>query len=238
MRRPTDVALATLPDAQPVAEDGLPRLIGVTPVAGPLDASRDDPCAITLALQAAPDAMVNLALAAPCNPDQRVVIRHADLSFTARTDAGGQLSALLPALQSPAVVATYLDTNKVVLAEVPVPDLADHLRFAVQLPYPAQFDLTAQAGGQVLTLGSSRVAQPLLAQVFSAPVTASHPDLTVALRVTAELCGRTIAAETVLSRGGSAAHRITDVVIPLCDTSDDILLLKNLAPDLTLATLD
>ncbi len=254
LRPPSDnVAVgAASADASAMSEvDLLTDLRGITPVA----ASMNDPAAVgcvpTLDLVAAPLGMIDLTLTAPCNLGERVVIRHAGLSFTAQTNPDGVLRLQLPALEPEALVAAYFDSAQIALAKVAVPDATDHIRFAVQMPHPAQFDLRAEADGQVYVgsygrsadlpgrsiqpLGLGTVAQPLLAQVYSYPAADTAANLTVEVKITPDTCGRTLPVETLLARGGKVTLTKVAVAVPLCGTSGDILVLKNLLRDLTLA---
>lgn len=234
-----------------VASDDMPAVRAITPVSATTDSPDDGRCSAILDLAAAPLAMVDVVLTAPCNRGERVVLRHAGLSFTAVTNPDGILRLQLPALETEALVAAYLDGSQIALATVGVPDVTDHIRFAVQMAHPAQFGLRAEEDGQVyvgsqaqsadrssrriLTLGTGMVREPLLAQVYSFPANdLTAADLTVELKITAETCGRTLPVETLLARGGKVTATQLSVAVPLCGTSGDILVLKNLLRDLTL----
>lgn len=226
----------------------LPQPTGITPVAA--EGSAESECPITLDLTALPGALIGLSLNAPCNLGERVVIRHAGLSFTARTGAQGTLQLTFPGLQEAGLVAVYLEGSAIVLGEVALPEVRALRRFAFQWATPAQFDLRVSEGdrlfvgtsGQgpgtdlkVVTLGSTEVSDPLLAQVYTFPATATAIDLTVEHRITEDTCGQTLAAEVITAAAGQAETRDYPVAVPLCGTSGDILVLKNLAPDLKLA---
>lgn len=229
--------------------DGTPDLTRITPVSAELPPVAD--CPATLGLTAQPGAMIGLSLTAPCNRAERVVIRHAGLSFTARTGAEGTLHVQFPALQEQALVAVYLEGSAIVLGEIAVPDLADLTRFVFQWDSPARFDLRVTEGDRlfvgtdsqtsdplqqkVLTLGTPTVTDPLLAEVYTFPTTGAEVDLTVELRIGPETCGRTLDARILTLRAGRIDLRDYPVAVPLCGTSGDILVLKNLAPDLKLA---
>jgi hypothetical protein len=224
-------------------------LIGITAVAA--DLTTTDNCATTLRLSPAPGAMIDLALTAPCNQAERIVIRHAGLSFTARTDQSGTARLQLPALQPDAVVAVYLAGSSITLARLEVPEAAQTRRFAFQWASTEAFTLRATEGDQlyvaapdsrfsqtkVLSLGNSSVQDPMLAQVYTFPAGSdAATNLAVELRVSPTTCGRTLAAQTLTSAWGHVQLTEFPVAVPLCGTSGDILVLKNLAPDLTLAT--
>lgn len=230
---------------------GMPAIIGITSVAATVEERAEGDCSPSLALAPTDRAMIDLLLQAPCDPGERVVIRHAGLSFTARTDAAGLVALRVPALESQALVAAYLEGSEVALASVAVPGLEGKARFAFQMAAPVVYDLRAEEGGQVfasshagdglghqriVTLGNTAVSQPIMTQVYTFPSdNLDAAELTVELRVTPDTCSRTFPAETVLSRGGVAVRDTLSVALPLCGTGGDILVLKNLVRDPTLA---
>ena len=244
---PQTAALAE--DAPQPAKAALPQLSGITAVSA--TTAGDDPaCGLDLRLKNAPGAMIDLSLSAPCNMGERVVFRHAGLAFTETIGADGELQLQIPAMATEAQVTAYVGSSEVVLGKISVPDVAEYLRLAVQMAGSARFDLRADEQGQVFvaksaglegaphritTLGQARMDDPLLSQVYSVALRDfASPVLTVELGITPETCGRTLAAEVVLSRFGKALQSSRSVAVPLCGTSGDILLLKNLLPDLTL----
>ena len=237
--------------AQEQIATGLPILTGMTAVAASTSGT-DPACALSLDLAAAPNAMIDLSLSAPCNLGERVVIRHSGLAFTDSIGADGRLRAQVPALEPDALVAAYVGSSKIVLGKVAVPEVADFLRVGVHLPALARFDLRADDNGQVFVaskttpgsnpprivwLGQGKTEDPLVSQVYSVALRDfANPELTVELRIAPDTCGRTLTAEIVTSRSGRITRSVRDVAVPLCGSAGDILLLKNLLPDLTLAT--
>jgi hypothetical protein len=224
-------------------------LIGITSVAA--DLAPVDNCATSLRLAPAPGAMIDLSLAAPCNRGERIVIRHAGLSFTARTDQSGNARLQVPALQPDAVVAVYLTGSAVALARLEIPEASQLRRFAFQWASTETFSLRVTEGDQlyvaasgmttapakIVSLGTASVQHPVLAQVYTYPAgPATKTELTVELRVGPSTCGRTLPAQILTSAWGQVQLTEFPVAVPLCGTSGDILVLKNLAPDLTLAT--
>jgi hypothetical protein len=228
-----------------------PDLVGITSVAAEVDSIED--CPATLGLSAATGAMIHLSLSAPCNRGERVVVRHSGLSFTARTDENGSVDLQFPALQSNALVAVYLEGSAIVLGEIAVPDAASMRRFSFQWASAGQFDLRVTeddrvfVGGngnipdarhlKVVSLGIGSVQNPMFAEIYTfPPATSAQVDLTVELRIGPDTCGQTLVAQIVSTEAGKVTLRDYPVAVPLCGTSGDILVLKNLAPDLTLAT--
>lgn len=230
---------------------GFPRLTGITSVAAATEVPLADGCDVALALFALPAALIDMTLSAPCNRGERVVIRHSGLSFTALTSPQGQLRLQIPAMEADALIAAYFDGSEMALSRVMVPEAASYVRVGIQIAFPAQFDLRAEEGGQVfvgssgglaegqhrriIPLGTGKVTQPLLAQIYTLPAAPGLADLTVEVRITPETCGRSLPIDTVLARNGKVTKSRILATVPPCGTSGDILLLKNLLPDLTLA---
>jgi len=228
------------------ADPGMGELTGITPVAATTPPAGGDRCRPEMELSALPGAMIQLSLAAPCNPGERIVIRHSGLSFSVRTQGDGHASVTLPALRSDAMVAVYLQDARLVLGKVTVPDVSRYSRFAVVWELPAELELRVTDGDRVLigspapvmadeqrviALGSASVQSPVLARVYSVPGPGlGKADITGELRITPASCGRTLRVETVYSVAGIATHAERAISVPLCGTTGDILVLKNLAP--------
>lgn len=243
-----------LPSSASLSAGGgeLPPLMGITPVSAAPDVAGSMVCPSTLSLTPAEDATIDLTLDAPCHPGQRVVIRHAGLSFTAKIGPDGRLAQRLPALEDEALVAVYFESSEMALGKVQVPEVAGLTRFAIQMPFPVQFDLRAEEAGHVYSgrgsqaaqdgrgkirlLGTASVSDPILSQVYTFPgADVSAANLTVELRITAETCGNSYQGETVLSQGGAVLRGSLPLALPLCGTAGDILVLKNLVSPPTLA---
>lgn len=229
------------------------ELVSITPVAATTPVSGTDHCQPRMELTAAPGAMILMSLSAPCNRNERIIVRHSGLSFTTRTEPSGGARILLPALKTEAMVAVYMADAHLVLGKVAVPDAASYARYAVTWEWPAEVELRATDGDKVLvgtaasfggetqrviSLGTSDVQAPVKAHVYSA----FGPDLgsvnlTGELRITPASCGRTLRLETVYSADGQVSVQEQEVAVPLCGTAGDILLLKNLGADPKLAAL-
>lgn len=229
----------------------LAELVSITPVAATTSTPGADHCRPRMELSAAPGAMILLSLSAPCNRNERIIVRHSGLSFTARTEPSGGARMLIPALKPEALVAVYLADAHLVLGKVAVPEASSYARYAISWEWPADLELRATDGDKVLvgmaasfggeaqrviSLGVSDVQAPVMAHVYSVlgPDLGSV-DLTGELRITPASCGRTLRLETVYSAEGQATVQEQAVAVPLCGTAGDILLLKNLGADLKLA---
>lgn len=233
------------------AGGGIGDLIGITSVAATTPTTGGDRCRPELILAAMPGAMVHLSLSAPCNRNQRIIVRHSGLSFSVQTQADGQATILLPAMKTDAMVAVYLADSQLVLGKVTVPDAAAYSRYAIVWELPADLELRVTDGEKVLVggatpgfsgdqrviaLGSPTVQSPVLARVYSVPGSdLGQVDITGELRITPASCGRTLRVETVYSTQGNATSSERAIAVPLCGTAGDILVLKNLAPALKIA---
>jgi hypothetical protein len=248
---PTAGAIPTSASLSGSGATGLGDLVGITSVAATTPAAGGDHCRPSLQLTALSGAMIHMAMSAPCNRNERVVVRHSGLSFATKTEPDGTVRAVLPALKTDATVAVYLADTHLVLGNILVPDASDFTRLALMWEWPAEVELRVTEGErvlvgtpaalngisqQVMSLGSTEVQSPLMANVYSVPGSSlGAASLTGELRITPASCGRTLQIETVYSADGVAKVDRRNVAVPLCGTAGDILQLKNLAPTVTLS---
>lgn len=259
------------PEATAEAPDATPPSLAVPSLGAPsLGAKINDlaatiasqACAPTLDLTVEDNAMIGLTLTAPCNPDERVVLRHAGLAVTARTTAAGSLFLSLPALEPSASVSVLFKSSETVEAAIEVPEVAGMRRFAVQWMADDAFQVHAfengadydtpghvsaasprtplpgvpAAGGFLTVLGDGSVDLPMLAEVYSWPQQQDTPvEVVVEAAVTTATCGREVLGETLTSVGGEVFITDLTLAMPECEAAGDILVLKNLVPDLKLA---
>ena len=220
-------------------------------------------CPTSLDLQVEPSAMIGLTLSAPCHPNERVVLRHAGLSVTGKTSGTGSLFVSLPALGRTAEVLVRFADSQIVTANIDVPEAAGLRRYGVQWQGKDAFQLNAfergagygepghvsdadpqvalagqpQIGGFLSVLGDDQVDQPMLAEVYTYPADADAPvQIVVEAAITKGTCAREILGETLAEVGGEVT--ITDLTLsmPDCSAIGDILVLKNLDPDLKIAS--
>lgn len=252
-RKALSATESALPPAATLAAGGSPALqdlVGITSVAATLPKPELDACSPELDLTAAPGAIIHLSVSAPCNAGQRIVVRHSGLSFAVRIGSDGRVGLSLPAMKQDALVAVYLEEARLLLGRVDVPDAADYTRFALVWEAPTELELRVTNGEKILvgspyvaqgstptvmSLGSTTVQSPLFARVYSVPgATLDDAEITADLRITPFSCGRTLRIVSLLSQKGTISQADLPVAVPLCGTSGDILVLKNLAPKLTL----
>ena len=95
-------------------------------------------------------------------------------------------------------------------------------------------------GGTLVRLGDPSIDPALMAEVYTFPTGQTRQSGTVALSVEAEVtprnCGREVMAEGLQVRADGSIHG-TDLVLsmPGCDAVGELLVLKNMLEDLTLA---
>lgn len=209
-------------------------------------------CASQIALEAEPDAIISAAISTPCAKGERVVIRHAGMSFAARTSADGLLRVRLPALETEAIVSVFLPDSEVLVGSVYVPDVAKLQRFGLQWTDSDVFDLrimeddkifvggrttSGRSGGmKIMALGDRSVDQPMFAEIYTYPADpAAIVEVVVELAITSETCGRVMQADSILAEFGKVTVEARKVQLPDCGQAGDILVLKNLSPDVKIA---
>jgi hypothetical protein len=234
----------------------------VAPVSVAAQPASPDTCAPSLRLAAAPQAMIGISLVTPCAPDTRVVIAHEGLSITAKTNAQGMLFLSLPALAVEASVSARLPDGAEVAQTVRVPAMATLRRMGVQWHDADAFQLhafenganygepghvsaakpqtpttgLAGSGGFVTVLGDASVETPMLAEIYTFPAgIAANADILIEAAVTDATCGRELLGETIMTLAGDVYITELTLAMPGCDAVGDILVLKNLLTDLTIA---
>ena len=220
-------------------------------------------CPVRLDLQVEPSAMIGMTLLAPCQANARVVLLHAGLAVTGKTSATGTLTASLPAFSNDAEVSVRFADGQIVQAKLAVPEAATLRRFGVQWQGDDAFQLNAfengagygeighvsaadpqrplagqaQVGGFLSVLGDERVDQPMLAEVYTYPVASDVPvRIVIEAAITKGTCAREILGETLADAGGDVTITDLSLAMPDCDAIGDILVLKNLDPDLKFAS--
>ncbi|SDE66429.1 hypothetical protein [Limimaricola pyoseonensis] len=217
-----------------------------------------DACAPRLLAEPRPEAMISVALSAPCMPDSRVTLHHMGLTVTLMTDTDGRAATVLPALAERAVVIAEPGPGMSVTAMAMVPEANLWHRVALQwqggegiglhaLEFGAGYGEAghvsaaapdgAQGGGRLMRLGAPEAPMARLAEVYSLPASATGEiDLSVEIKVTAANCGRALAAEVIqVGPGGDLGATDLDVTLPGCEAVGELLVLQSMASDLMLA---
>lgn len=249
-------ALPLLPvaaTAEPLPEPTPQQQVQVDPEPAP-------ECPVHLDLVPQDGAMIGVTLVAPCHAEERITLSHGGLAITGRTSATGSLFTALPAMEIGGEVAVGFADGTDQTAAMPMPELADIRRIAVQwmgddrfalnvfkngADYGQAGHLTAQPmsmldglmepGSAVIGLGDATVTLPLLAEVYTLPADAIPVDLTVESEVTEKTCARELLGEMLDSRNGVVTVQELTLAMPECDALGDFIVLNNPLPDLTLA---
>ncbi|SIS63971.1 hypothetical protein [Phaeovulum vinaykumarii] len=216
------------------------------------------PCgAARLSLRALPSdapqtaGMADLVLSAPCEPNARIRLTHAGISFTVATDAEGRYAARVPVFETEARYEAVLPDGSGLSARTRVEGLSDLLRVALaSSPGSSELGLNVReqgaeygapghvhAGhlqgqqGWMIRLGDASLPSAQVLEVYTAPV--QTPDLALAIEapVSAGTCGRDMRARS-LRKIGAAEAEVTPVSIamPECDGADGAVLMP--LPDL------
>ena len=224
-------------------------------------------CSLSLDLRAEPGAMASATLLAPCHPGERIMIHHAGLAITGQTTASGSLDFDLTALEQTAKVVIVFGNGEVASGAVDLPDFAGVRRFGVQWqadrdafqlqafedgasygdpghlsagdPTTGPDGVDAQGSGFLTLLGDPTTPLPMLAEIYTFPrKPALGAEVVIEAAVTAATCGHEMIGETLSSNAGIVTVTELTLAMPDCDAIGDFLVLKNLAPDMTLAAAD
>lgn len=243
------IALTSAQADAPVSEEGYQR-------AGP---SLADSCQMTATAKAAPLAMAELAVDAPCRANERLTVHHSGLSFTVALDNAGHYEGVVPALTQTAVFIAETASGAGAVAVVEVPDIGSVERVVVQWSGRSGFELHArefgaaygsaghvwhggavQAGaGRITRLGDETQLEPRIAEVYSLPSSlpgqAGSVSLSAEAEITAGNCGRDIHAQALKLQSGRLISRDLVMAMPDCDAKGSFLVLNNLVEDLKIA---
>ena len=246
--------------APPMAAPELAPAIPAPAPAVDLATASGPDCSMSLDLLADSNAMIGITVIAPCRPNQRVMVKHAGLTITGKTSASGTMFLNLPAMEPQARLDLTFPDGEKLGSVVEMPEAATLQRFAVQWLERDAFQLhafengadygqpghvnagaphtpapgLAATGGFVTLLGDASVDLPMLAEVYTFPL-AGSAEVLVEAAVTPETCGRELLGETLSAMGGKVTVSELTLAMPECDAAGDILVLKNLVPEMTLA---
>lgn len=219
-------------------------------------------CVLALDLVVQPSAMLGVTLTAPCHKGERVVLKHGGLAITAQASVTGAVFITLPAMEKMAKVTAQFADGKTAEAQMEVPELLQFRRFGVQWLAEDAFQVHAFEGGAdygmpghisaadphvplggapakggfLTLLGDGTVKLPMLAQIYTYPAAIdAKVDVVVEAAVTPATCGRELLGETLTSFDGTSMVTDLTMAMPGCDATGDILVLKNLVPEMKVA---
>lgn len=221
-------------------------------------------CTIDVTAAAQPGAILQIAIAAPCNSGEPVSFEHAGLKFSEQLGPDGSLTVEVPAMTGTARVALGFADGTDRDVEVSVPDFEAFDRIAViwqgatglQLhafeggadyqdkghiwaDTPGALDAAvAGTGGFMTMLGST--SSGYAADVYTYPSalmqTGVEPEVSIEAQVMENTCGGQIKGWILRSHPGSAplVEPLT-MTVPGCEAVGEYLVLKNLPVALKLA---
>lgn len=202
-------------------------------------------CPVTLTGAPRPLAMVRLSMEVSCMPGAMVTLHHNGMMFTETLDDAGAMTLDVPALDNNAVFIAALDNGEGAVAVVPVPDLDQYARVAVQWEGPLGVELHAREfgadygsedhhwsgavgdselalegrGGFITRLGNGGITDRMSVEVYTFPSAATRKtgnvQLSVESEITAQNCGQTVAAQTLEVSEGADAPRVRDLTIDM-----------------------
>jgi hypothetical protein len=192
----------------------------------------DVTCGIRMTAAPVAGAMVDLALSAPCLPNERLALHHNGMMITEITGPEGDMHLTVPALAEQAVFIAAFATGDGAVASAVVPELQSVDRAVVQwtgqsglelhaLEYGATYgepghvwadaarDAAAVASGQggfLMRFGAEGLADAQMAHVYTFPTGSAPRDgiinLSVEAEVTADNCGKEIEAQSLQVSAG------------------------------------
>ncbi|UWR22515.1 hypothetical protein [Sulfitobacter sp. S190] len=234
---PVPVAVETEAPAAPVIADETVAASVATP---------EPMCDITAAVRPMAAAMVNLTLDASCLPDERVIVHHSGMTFSALTSETGRFDLTVPALAEDAVFVMAFNNGEGAVAQTKVEELADFDRIVLQWKGETGFQLHAREfgadygdaghvwsgasrdmsyavtgeGGYLSVLGDSTSPDALIAEVYTYPSgtasSAGKIDLSVETEVIEANCGLEIEGQTMQMQAGGTI-RSRDLTLAVPD---------------------
>ena len=256
------VPASTMPMPEPMREPVPdPSLEKPEPVA----TAPQPTCEIGFTAVAAPGAMVDLTLEAPCRAGQDVDFLHAGTRFSTRLDQRGLVELSAPALEENAVFMAEFSDGETESADTLMLTVSDYQRTALFWQGEAGFSLyalengaaygtpgmvsagqpygpergTAGEGGFLAVLGDR--ADGYHTMVYSWPVrlsdTQPEPEISIEVEIQAQNCGQEVNATVLRVRPGQGAEmQPLFMAVPGCDAIGSYLVLKNLPQAVRIAT--
>ena len=252
------IPASTMPVPDPMPE---PSLAKPEPVA----TAPKPTCEVGFTAVAAPGAMVNLTLEAPCRAGQEVDFLHAGTRFSTHLDQRGLVELSAPALEENAVYMAEFADGSTESADTLMLTVSDYQRTALFWQGEAGFSLYALENGAVYGMpGMVSADQPygpdrgtsgkggfLTALgdradgyhtvVYSWPVrlgdSEPEPEISIEVEIQAQNCGQEVNATVLrVSPGQGAEMQPLFMAVPGCDAIGTYLVLKNLPQAVRIAT--
>ncbi len=263
-----------LPDIAPVLPVPVrPEIGSLTPISADIsETSTDSPgispavdCEVGFTANAAPGAMVNLTLEAPCYANQAVDIFHAGTRFTTLLDDRGLMQISVPALEEDAFFNALFTDGRTEATDILMLTAQDYQRYALfwkgetgftlnalengdnygdpgmvsaEQPYDVQRAIAGE-GGFFSALGASPSAYQTV--VYSWPLrlgdSGPRPDLNIEAEILQANCGTEITATLLTTELNRTPKTVPLFMdVPGCDSVGQILVLKNPSLPVSIAT--
>lgn len=222
-------------------------------------------CEAGFTAMAAPGAMVELTLEAPCYAGEMVDIFHAGMRFSEYLDANGLLQLSIPVMEEDAFFNALFIDGHTESTDILMLTVNDYYRVALfwkgeagfslyalengalygeadhvgdLTPYSSDRGISGQ-GGYLAQLGQN--ATGYHSAIYSYPVmltdTGPYPEVSIEVDVTAENCASEISATLMrVSSAGALESSPLIMAVPECGAIGEYLVLKNLPRDLRIAT--
>lgn len=240
-------ALPGLP-ARRVADEA-PRAAVSAPVEPSVGGFAAANCApATLTLEATKRGLVEVKLAAPCHPMERLNLVQGPLDVSLRLDAAGRWSGLIPALSSAPEVELYLPGGETLVEQVTAPGAEAVNRVLLLWTGAAEVHLNAyeygsdyggaghvQArmprtpdtplGGYLMSYGGADDGAH--AEIYSAPTGMTGTRFDLEAPVSAASCGRDLGATVVQIRAGQIGAPVpVTLAMPDCDQLEGSVVMR------------
>ncbi len=219
-------------------------------------------CDIKLDVQAQQAAMAMLELSAGCLANARFTMHHSGMMFSGVTDENGMWTGLVPALAENALFIAAFSNGEGAVANVHIPDLEAYDRYVVQWKgatdlqihafekgatydepghhwrETAAMDDASQVPDQsfMTQFIDSDLPESLNAEIYTRRSETTEIDVVVEIQVDTSSCDTDVDAQALgWSADGGLEVRDLMIAMPDCGAVGELLVLKNLYGDLTIA---
>ena len=211
----------------------------------PTEKTSDTPaCDINLSTAIADGALIVLTVQSPCRHDQTFEIQHNGMVFTAQTDAMGQASVTVPALNVNASLFITFPDNSGATATAVVPEVELVNRVVLQwdgvvAELIQSTDVEASSLGTLQRLGTAANGAAHYAEVFTFPAALNPGEslnaLTVQAPVSEATCGQILKGQSFhVLAGTEPQFKDFQITLPGCEHAGTFLELKKVLGGQTL----
>jgi len=204
---------------------------------------RENDCNIVAVTAPDETGSVAITVLSECRPEMPFTVSHSSLSFSAETDAEGNATVKVPALNEDATFFITFSDGKSLATTTYAPAASRYNRVVFQWAGHAGSYLRSNNMDQTMLdeLGTNVGTEPRFAQVYSFPadadLAASLGAIDVVAHVTDQNCGQVLVAESFSIFPAVEDLRFKDIriTLPSCDQIGETLELKKVLGEQTLA---